>query len=291
MGKHKRSLASTLALLSAALTSTATLATADDSQLRLRAKAGFEHFTWEEQHEGQRVVKESGVRWVAGLSWDNLNTAKEGWLLSLDGEFYFGSPDYSGLTQVQDPELIKFDDLEASSTTSYFGNRYEAQLGYRRPAENIHIDVLGGLGLDMWTRDIKTATVTANDGDTAKASAPKEQFLVLYTRAGAGLGWQMGNFQHRLQAGIKYPIYIDEYVDALGAQLSPGKKASPFARWEVTPLAVVQGEAGWGLSLYYDTYRFETSAPVYMQVGDEQLAYRQPQSDQDQLGLLLHYYF
>lgn len=244
---------------------------------QLSLSYGLENYTWKEYHGGGKLLEESGLRHVLALGWDNMTHAGEGPLLALEGRFYFGSVDYDGATMDGDP---------ATSTTEYFGNRYDGLLGYRKELGDFYGDLLLGGGLEMWERDIQSTTVTTSTGDTVRASGYLEEYFILYSRFAVGLAHMTPQWRFHGRMGIKYPFYTNEYVE--GAQLSPGRLSSTFAR--ITSVRVDEsGRNRYAISLYYDSYRFSASKPVDVPWLDNP-AY-QPESDQDIWGVQVLWYF
>ena len=112
---------------------------------------GVESFRWEEFSGGQRLLSETGPRLVVGFTLDRLLQGNQTNPYSAEARAYLGVVDYDGQTQ---------SGVSAKTDVDYFGVSAEG-MGGLRLAGSLRMDLLGGLGVDTWTRDIQDG-VTAN---------------------------------------------------------------------------------------------------------------------------------
>lgn len=244
---------------------------------------GVESFRWTEfDASGQRLLRETGPRLALGFTLDRLlhgNLAKP---YVLEARVYMGLVDYDGQTQGGVP---------AKTDSDYFGVSAEAMEGLRR-GDNSRMDLLGGLGLDAWTRDIQNGV--ADNGSSV--SGYREDYFTLYGKLGPGFLFQNGSGRSYLQFGIKYPFYTYEYVSLTSvgfdsdAVLRPGKRLSGYAKWRMSWDSET-GKPRFGASFYYDSFRFSASRLGTVRAGNALIGVYQPESRMDVLGASLEYYF
>jgi hypothetical protein len=244
--------------------------------------AGVESFRWEEFSSGQRLLSETGPRLTVGLTLDHLQQGDQTNPYALEARAYLGVIDYDGQTQAG---------ISAKTDVNYFGVSAEA-MGGLRLAGSLRMDLLGGLGVDTWTRDIQNG-VTAN-GSTALGY--REDYFILYGKLGPGFLFQNETRRSYFQFGLKYPFYTYEraYLTDIGfdsdVELAPGKQLSGYAKWQMK-----WGRQGdkprFGLSFYYDSFRFSASASKTVSAAGALFNVHQPESRMDVFGARLEYYF
>ena len=248
----------------------------------LTVNVGVESFRWMEFDAGQRLLRETGPRLTVGFTLDHLLHGDLARPYALEARGYLGFIDYDGQTQAG---------VSAQTDVDYFGVSAEAMGGLRR-AGNPRMDLLGGLGVDTWTRDIQDG-VAANG---SPAFGYREDYFILYGKLGPGFLFQNGARRSYLQFGIKYPIYTYEhvYLTSIGfdsdVELAPGKRLSGYAKWRVS----WSGETDkprLDVSFYYDSFRFSASASKTVSASGILYSVRQPESRMDVLGARLEYYF
>lgn len=254
--------------------------TAPPSPLTL--SVGVESFLWKEYNGGQRLLRESGPRLTIGLTLGHLlhaNLAKP-YVMEIRG--YVGLIDYDGQTQAGVP--VKTD-------VDYFG--VSAEVMGAHPLRGSHrSNVLFGLGVDTWIRDIQDG-IAANGSPTF---GYQEDYFIIYGKLGPGFLFQSGARRSFLQFGIKYPFYSYEraHLSTVGfdddVNLKPGKKISGFAKWQIIGGKEI-GISRFGASLYYDSFRFSASGSKTVSAGGTLFSVHQPESRMDVFGASLEYYF
>lgn len=233
---------------------------------------GVEAFQWEEMDPSQspqEIVEEDGPRFNATATLDNFMRVGEGPVYELKGRGYYGEVDYDGETQAGVP---------ARSEVDYWGGLVEGRLGYRFPIRwaGVSVDGIGGLGGEFWSRDIKDTF----DQNGNPVQGVREEYKVFYGRLGVGLAdHHTEEWFGRLEAGLKYPFSVDEEVPTANADLSPGGDVSFYAQYEISK--AIGGGRRLGLTIFYDSYRFEESPLASSNIG----LVRQPESDLDVVGL------
>ena len=238
---------------------------------------GLQNFSWSEfNNTGAKLLEENGARFTIGAALDNFQHEGSGFLYNVNGKIYLGVVDYDGQTQSGVPVM---------TDVTYFGLNIEALGGYRF-GRRIGVDVFGGLGVDDWVRSL--ADSTAVNGTTAFGY--DENYSIVYGKAGVGFFQLLSGWRYLVQAGVKMPLYATEYVNlGSGVDLEPGLKPSAFAN--------LQFDFGsgrhnrFGVSLYYDSYRFSESDPELLIEGGSAALVVQPRSQMDVYGLRLSYYF
>ena len=251
-------------------------AQATDS-LQASVQAGPQSFRWREFNSaGERLLQETGTRFSIGAALDNFKREGSGALYGVNGKIYLGQVDYDGQTQSGIP---------VSTDVNYFGLNIEGQGGYRF-GRRIGLDVFGALGIDRWIRSI-------DDGTTANGSTAfgyDEFYTILYGKAGLGFFQLLDGWRYFLQAGVKMPLFTNEYVNlGEGVTLEPGIKPSAFANLQFDFGS--QRSKRFGVALYYDSYRFSESDPEVLFNGGSAVLVIQPRSEMDVYGLRLSYYF
>lgn len=243
-----------------------------DSGPRFGIQLGVEELNWTEEDPNQasrQLLEENGPRLAANLSLDNFTRPAEGVVYALEVRGYYGEVDYDGETQAGVP---------LRTEVLYTGGLAEGRIGYRFPViwGGYGLDILAGLGGEYWTRDIQDAT----DANGTQVAGYEEEYTVSYAKAGLALAELSGRrWYGRLEVGARYPLTIDERIEAFNADLSPGSNISAYAAYEVSKRT--DGGNWAGLTIYYESYRFSES-PVENTAGGPIL---QPESDMDVVGL------
>jgi hypothetical protein len=244
--------------------------------------AGVESFRWEEFNGDQRLLKETGPRLVIGFTLDNLTQGNQANPYAVETRAYLGVVDYDGQTQSGVP---------LTTDVNYFGVNAEV-MGGLRLAGSMRMDLLGGLGVDTWTRDLQDG-VTANG---SVAQGYQENYFILYGKLGPGFLFQSEARRAYLQFGLKYPLYTYEraYLSNIGfdsdVELAPGKQLSGYAKWQMN-WGRETDKPRFGVSIYYDSFRFSASASKTVSAGGAWYSVHQPESRMDVLGARLDYYF
>jgi hypothetical protein len=243
--------------------------------------AGVESFRWEEFSGGQRLLTETGPRLVIGLTLDHLQQGNQTNPYSAEVRAYLGVIDYDGQTQ---------SGVSAQTDVNYFGVSAEVMGGLRLAGSRM--DLLGGVGVDTWTRELQDG-VTANG---SVAQGYREDYFILYGKLGPGFLFQNETSRSYLQFGLKYPLYTYEraYLTDIGfdsdVELAPGKQLSGYAKWQMN-WGRQADKPRFGLSFYYDSFRFSASASKTVSAGSALYSVHQPESRMDVLGARFEYYF
>jgi hypothetical protein len=229
-----------------------------------------EHFRWAES--GDPSVTETGP--MFGIGGRYLMDRPAGWLFGWRGRLYFGSVDYNG--------ALLANNQPATGTTEYAGVSNEGQAIYRLPGNPYGLELVSGLILDYWNRQL--------------SSFQREEYWVGSLRLGlnadprASTGWFGG-------AGVKYPFYTreDAHLTDIGFDSNPRLK--PKGAWSLYAETGYRFTRSWGLTLYYDSYRFKESdlTPTVFNpdIPDCAAGCRvfQPATNVDRIGLRLQYSF
>jgi hypothetical protein len=192
----------------------------------------LERFRWRE--DVSPSLTETGPMLGLGASWTQARDL--GWRLGYRGRLYFGSVDYQG--------SFLGTDIPASGTTEYSGFSNEAQFIYRFASGAYGPELVSGLILDYWNRQL--------------SPDQREQYWTAALRLGL-------RFDSRASqaffgaAGIKYPFWTreDAHLNEIGFNANP--------HLEPQGAVSLYGEAGyrlsraWGLSAYYESYRYRES--------------------------------
>ena len=271
--KIKRSFVIFAAISAIAFTKGA--AASDEGEFAVQA--GIEYFRWQEfDDNGRRLLKEYGPLLTVGGTWNNFRRSDPGNLYNLNGRIYLGEVNYDGQACNLSGNCVP-----AYTKTDYFGVQGDAWAGYHF-GDQFGFDLLGGIGFDDWVRAIQS---------TATASGGTEIYTILYTKLGAGFSSNSESSAYRFHAGIKYPFYTHEHSDGVdnGVDLSPGKKASGFARFDAEFGA--KNKEHFGLTVFYDSYRFSKSPRKSATINGIQVLVWQPESHMDVVGAQVAYYF
>lgn len=244
--------------------------------------AGVESFRWKEFSGGQRLLSETGPRLVVGFTLDHLLQGDQANPYAVEARAYLGKIDYDGQTQAG---------ISAKTDANYFGVSAEV-MGGLHLAGSTRMDLLGGLGVDTWTRDLQDG-VTANG---SVAQGYQEDYFILYGKLGPGFRFQSEARRAYFQFGLKYPLYTYEraYLSSIGfdsdVELAPGKQLSGYAKWQMN-WGRETDKPRFGVSFYYDSFRFSASASKTVSAAGTLYRVHQPESSMDVLGARLEYYF
>jgi hypothetical protein len=244
---------------------------------------GIESFRWTEHDGGQRLLRETGPRLTLGIAQDNLLHDDPARRYAAEVRGYIGFIDYDGQTQ---------EGIPARTDVDYYGVSGEI-MGVVRPAAGTsRVDLLGGVGADVWIRDIQNGV--ADDGSVALGY--REDYFILYGKLGPGFRFQNGATRSYLQFGVKYPFYTYEkvHLSSIGfdsdVELKPGRKLSGYAKWRMS-----RGREGekprFDVSIYYDSFRFSASDSKTVSASGDRFSVFQPESRMDVLGARLEYRF
>ena len=228
---------------------------------------GLENYQWEEYPAGGTGnPKESGMRSALFANWTQEG---DGALFAWRAKLYSGTVNY-------DTFLISTG-APVSTKTDYSGAATEGQFIYRSNAGNYKLDYLGGIGLDIWRRSIRST-----------GGNQIEDYFIPFLRTGLRLvkpGHEAG-FHGEL--GLKYPISCreDAHLDSMGYTSNP----------TISPKGAVSGYAELGYRInarfdvvgYYDSWRFRRSADVIAtDTAGTAWGIYQPKSSMDALGIKL----
>lgn len=255
-----------------------------DSKPRSSLSVGIERFVWEEFSDGQRLLKEDGLRLAVGLKNDTFDRPSPGSVYSLEGRFYFGQVDYDGRTQ---SDISAYDGLPLQSDTLYLGALGEALFG-QRFGEQRAVDLLAGIGVNNWVREIQ-ASQTMSGNTIVLTGDAVEQYFILYTKLGLGFYRRGVSRYGHFQIGAKHPFYTYEYVDDIDLTLEPGGEWSGYAQLRIG--AAGRSAARFDVTVYYDSFRFGRSpGEFFTRNGTPYIAF-QPESHMDVVGLTAGFYF
>jgi hypothetical protein len=257
---------------------------------------GLEEFRLKEfDSTGARLLSETGNRYVTSAFLDNAGRydLETRLLYHLDAGIYWGQVNYDGKSQSVYPAQSN---LPLMSRTDYQGGRAEAILGYRFKPPNIPhpVEVMGGLGLDVWSRSIHSAT-TSNG---TLVSGIKETYNAYYGKIALGLSNLFPSSWHsHLQLGIKLPFYISEHINLSKVgydsdlTLSPGNTYSEFIKLALEPQPKDNKSGNVVISIYYDGFRFDPSKAKTATYNGSPVQVWQPETHIDIFGLQIGYRF
>ncbi len=243
------------------------------------AKAGLEHFLWEEfDTDGSKLLDESGVRYMLSGFLGNTLRTKKNFIYHADAKIYFGSVDYDGQTQ---------DRVPVTSDSNYTGFMVEGEVGYRAGNANGNFawDIVGRGGFDSWVRQIDNST----DVTGRSVRGATEQYIILNLRAGTGPYWQAGKWQGRIIGGFKLPFLTSERIRKEDSGfdddvvLEPKGRVSPFLSFY--NYVRLNDKLLFTIEAFYDSYRFDASDPEIVGDHGDTILVWQPKSSQDNYGL------
>lgn len=234
--------------------------------------ADLERFRWREEIEP--ALTESGPMLGLGLGWTQ--DRDSGWRWGYRGRLYFGSVDYQG--------SFLGTDIPLSGTTEYGGLSNEAQLVYRFAGSRYGLELVSGLILDYWNRQL--------------SPDQREQYWVASFRLGLQSDRRVapGFFGG---AGVKLPFWTreDAHLTEIGFNANP--RLEPKGHPSLYAEVGYRPDRAWSVIAYYDSYRFGESAATPTLVnpfvsgcsGPGGCVLAQPTSRQDSVGLRLRYSF
>lgn len=242
--------------------------------------AGAQGFVWTEYRssDDSKLLEEEGPRYTGHLLYDNFDRADAGFVHGLELAGQIGSVDYDGQT---------LDGIPIGTTTDYIGARadWRGGLRYLDVIPGLAVDLLFGLGLDYWEREIKD-TVTPGPSP-APVQGYLERYTVVYVSAGVGFYQRRPGWDHYWQLGFRHPLDITEKVSApFNVELAPGGNTSGFIYWNLYRHTPDQ-RRDWAVTLYFDSLRFSDSSPAASSLG----SVYQPASDQNVFGARVSRYF
>jgi hypothetical protein len=241
--------------------------------------AGIEMFRWQEfDDNGSRLLTEFGPRLFFLAEINNADKSRNGFVYEATLKGYTGNVDYDG----QDSNKIFI-----SSKTMYSGFGLEFNGGYRIMDE-IDMDILAGLGLNLWRREI----MDEQNAQGSLVSGIIEDYNVQYLTLAIGLPQRFANVDGYLKVGLKRPFSIDEDVDGFGVRLSPAKKTSGLISYKLTFAAIENGKSLISSILfYYDSFRFGRSDDKVSVINGIPVQVHQPKSNQDVVGVAIGHIF
>jgi hypothetical protein len=223
---------------------------------------GVESFEWVEP---SLKLTETGTRYSIGINSGNLLSRSHGLLHEFSGTAYQGTIDYNG--GLQSGERLKSD-------TVYSGLKGEAKLALRGSS----FDIAGALGVEKWTREIKSATTDSGK----RGIGYTETYMQPYAKLGVGLFHQTGTGKGRFEIGYKLPFAVKEDVDILDdLTLEPKGADSVYIQYRY------QSGRRWGVMVYSEKTHFKESD--FVRAGGS--AFKQPDSKSEALGAKVTYRF
>jgi len=234
---------------------------------------GVEQFTWQEfGTNGTQLLIEEGQRFVLSAQY-SLQSPDADSITEFSGDLYFGGVAYDGQTQGGTP--VKTD-------VQYLGARIQfTNESYLLRGKQQGLGLLGGVGLDVWQRDLKDSTTSTG----ALVSGYQETYSMLFLKL--GLVWQYHSdvWQQRLKFGLRRPILVDEYIAEFDATLSPKPTTTLFASWDHS--WKISRANTIAVTFYYDRTHFDPSELAPSTAG---LVY-QPESDTTSKGIKMMFSF
>lgn len=224
--------------------------------------AGSDHFAWNERTAPIRV-QESGPLYNLEFGVRQRRAAPLG--LGYVARLYAGEVDYLGAS-------LAAPDVEVRATTTYLGLEQEG-LVHARVSDAA--EAVGGLGYDVWRRDLGGRN-------------QREDYHVVALRLGGDVGaprasWHVG-------AGFQWTVaaHEDAHFDRLGFDQNPaltlGGSATPYLRFDY-----LLGRH-WSVAGSIDGYAFGRSNVVTLtHPGDEPSASYQPASHMQRIGARITY--
>lgn len=255
-------------------------APAVSAEARFSIGAGLQGYLWQEfrSSDDTKLLEEQGIRYTGHLGYDNYDRRDEGFVYGFELSGHIGSVDYEGQTLGGTP---------IGSTTEYLGGRADWRGGkrYMDFIAGLGVDLLFGLGIDYWEREIKDTTIPGSP--PVPVQGYLERYKVIYLSAGIGFYRQRERWDQYLQMGVRHPLSVDEKVSTpFDVDLSPENNTSGFVYWHFYRHDHAD-RRDWAVTLYFDSLRFSDSPPRSSGLG---LVY-QPESDQNQFGVRVSRFF
>lgn len=247
--------------------------------------AGAEQVRWREFAGGSKLLEESGQRYFIGL--ESLSEGDDGLLWGLDARVYGNRINYDG--QTQDRVLL-------STKTDYSGWLAEPAVHYRNTilTSRYCLDYILGLGMDSWNRVLKNSV----DANGRPVFGYKEAYTVTYSRVGVKIK-PSSKRKNGIKgaAGVKLPIDIYEkaFISDAGYDRDPTLKPIGNLSFygSIGYSMDFRSEKGLDIALYYDSYSFMASPDVTMfnKNRNRWETVKQPDSEQQTIGLKINFYF
>ena len=229
----------------------------------------MQYFQWREyQDSGAPFLEESGFRLAMGFDEQNFTRrVLPGLVYRGSVKGFIGRVGYHGGTN---------GGTSASTSVNYAGGKLDGFLGNRYGYIDGRYGLDAGVGgsLDGWFRQLLDTTDSAGN----PAQGYYEIYVVASAKAGIGLSFRNGDQRGYAQVGVKMPVVTRERVSLNGADLTPGRRPSLYARFELTNVfpAVRNGIS---LAASLETFRFAASNTVS--------GVQQPKSSMDVVSLSL----
>lgn len=237
-----------VAVVSAMFDVPVALAQAEEAQGTTAYFVEIESYKWQEFFpKNVGIVEESGPRGAIGMAWSNLRTPSGGPVYRAHGKIYGGKVDYDG-------ETLRTTPTPVSTEASYMGLQAEGVGGYRFGGK-VGFELVSGIGVDMWMRDIKENSASATP------VGYNTLFIVPSAKLGIGMFTRFESFGMALRAGPKMPLFVLERAYLYdNVDFRPIPHPSWFGTAEFSFGG--RGKDRFTLSFYYDSYRFGSSEPA-----------------------------
>lgn len=229
---------------------------------------GIEYFQWAEFDSRGKLLDETG--WRNFVAVDAKSWLNHRWLSDLGGRFYSGTVEYDGQTQSGMP---------ATTDTNYDGYQFELGVTYveQELANTGRAGIRMAVGIDSWRRAL------------LGPGGYVENYNVTYGRLAshyeAGGLWSFN-------LGAKYPFATSETVGLESIGFASDVTLHP--KGVISTYADIRLRLGsrWETQIYYDSYRFakSDSKKSYYLVDNKYYEVRQPQSNQDVLGIKITFF-
>jgi len=255
-----------------------TVAAQDDtSVINTELNAGVELYRWQEfDDSGTRLLTESGPRLFFLAAINNTDRPRNGFIYEATLKGYTGNVDYDG----QDNNNIFI-----SSKSMYSGFAIDLNGGVRI-ADKFDMDVLAGIGINVWRREIKDD----QNAQGSLVSGITEDYDIQYLTLAIGLPQRYANADGYLKVGLKRPYSTREDVDNFNVTLSPGKKVSGIISYKLIFDANSNNLIS-SIMFYYDGFRFSKSQDEVTLINNVPNQVRQPKSSQDVIGVAIGHLF
>jgi len=239
-----------------------------------RISGGSESFTWGEYDtNGNKILDETGLRHFIAFDADSWIDSQ--WQSDFGGRVYSGTVDYDGQTQ---------SGTAVTTDTDYDGIQFEAGFNYypetagQLDRNSGRLGIRMAVGADNWRRSI------------LGSGGYMENYSGTYGRVGAHFG---GAGFWSFNLGVKYPFAVSESVGLKDIGYASDVTLHPQGRFSVYGDLSLRFSRSWGMSLYYDSYRFAKSDPesVYSPIDSVTYNVWQPESRMDIFGAKLSFTF
>jgi len=280
MNGFTRRLRMTTILACCAYYATAADAQTDSPGFITELDVGIESFQWEEfDDNGNRLLTETGPRvFLTGMINKTVDSSHNNFILEAALKGYAGKVDYDG----QDSNSIA-----VSSKTQYTGYNLDFTGGYRITG-NLVVDMLAGVGIDAWRREI-SASQNAQGGPV---NGIVEDYTIQYFTLAAGFPLEFPSHEGYLEIGLRQPFSTREQVDRFNVTLAPQEKTSGTISYKFTfnthqnvtrPLSSIM--------FYYESFRFDDSPAKVSVLNSAPVQVKQPESNMDIVGVAFGHTF